>query len=143
MTPTPTFIQTLIATPSSILTPHPTLTSFTIYGAIISTVSIIISIVSIIIALLAYRRDNPKIKVKVTNGFLLPSSLDEGIKFFINVINQGRRPVTITNTGFLLNNGTTIIMFQPIGANFPHELTEGQKLEAIYDKNELIKVIKE
>jgi hypothetical protein len=116
---------------------------FSLYGAIVSTISFLVAIASVYIAWLAYHRDNSKIKVKVTNGFLLPPSLDEGVKVFINVINHGRRPVVITNTGFLLNTGTDLILFRPVGVSFPYEVTEGQKCAAIYDLNELRKTTKE
>jgi hypothetical protein len=116
---------------------------FSLYGAIVSTTSFLVALGSVYIAWLAYHRDNPKITVKVTNGLLLPPSIDEGIKIFINVINHGRRPVVITNTGFLLNNGSDFITFQPIGVSFPHELTEGQRCAVIYDLKEIIEATKE
>jgi hypothetical protein len=92
---------------------------------------------------LAFHRDNPKIKVSVTNGFLIPPNIEDGLKIFVNVINHGRRAVVITNTGFLLSNGSDLVTFKPIGVNFPRELAEGQKFAVIYDQEEMVKTIEE
>jgi len=110
-----------------------------LYGAIVST----IALVSVYLAWLAYQRDNPKIKVIVRNGIFPPPSLDGGIKIFIDVINHGRRPVVLINTGFLLNNGSDFITFQPLGTSFPHELSEGKNCTVIYDQKAMIDFIKE
>lgn len=103
------------------------------YGAIVATISVIASIILGMITLL---RDRASIKIKISHGFLVYSpSLSEDLYIFIEAINKGRRPVTLTSLGFKLKNGNNIVFTK--SRELPKELTEGKSYQEWISKKEI------
>ncbi len=90
-----------------------------IYGAVVATATAIVQAIRI-------HRDQARIKVKVKQGMLLGSA-EQTYGFenamIIKVINEGRRPVTLTSGGLRLSDNRDLITLQPVGM-LPHELGE-------------------
>ena len=90
-----------------------------IYGALLSTLVLLWDI-------LKYYRDKPSLRVK-TNHRMLVSPLQSEFKIGIDIINDGKRPITIVASGFDLDvpksqeNVATVY-----DVNLPKELHEGQ-----------------
>ncbi|GAI18913.1 unnamed protein product [marine sediment metagenome] len=83
-------------------------------------------------------RDRAKIKVRVSHGFLVYGpSLSEDLYIFIEAINKGRRPVTLTSVGFKLKNGHDIVFTK--SRELPTELTEGKSYQEWISKEEIKK----
>jgi hypothetical protein len=102
------------------------------YGAIVATISAVVIILN-------YLRDRGKIKVKISEGFIIPSSyLGHNIQIFIEAINIGRRPVTLAGVGFTLKNKKFLIIPKPINISFPYELKEGKAVQVFTDEKELL-----
>ena len=101
------------------------------YGAIVATFSAFI-------LLLNYLRDRGRIKVKLSQGFLAYGpNLEKDVQIFIEAINVGRRPVTLTGVGFSLKNGRQLVIIKPEPINFPYELQEGKSIQVWVDKNDI------
>ena len=93
------------------------------YGAIVATVSVII-------AFLNYFRDKAKIKVKISQGFLTYGDhLGDDTQIFIEAVNIGRRPVTLSGAGLTLMNGKQLVFIRPELVSFPYELEEGKSVQ--------------
>jgi hypothetical protein len=111
------------------------------YGAIVGTISFI---TTFILGLLSYLRDRGKIKVKLSEGFLIPSIyLGDKTQIFVEAINTGRRPVTLVGVGFTLSNGKSLVIPKPINISFPYELCEGKATQVFTDRDTLLKQAKE
>lgn len=105
------------------------------YGAILATVGFILG-------LLNYLRDNAKIKVEVSEGWLtLGDSLSDD-QIIIKAINTGRRTITLNNVGFILRGGGSIIIPHPENITFPYELREGKSVLVYTDKMSLLNELK-
>lgn len=101
------------------------------YGAILATGSLIVSILNSL-------KDRRKIKVKISNGFLIPDPWDgEAKKIFIEAQNHGKRPVNLSNVGFKLSDGSSIILPNPKNIKFPFNLSEGQSTSTFFEINDL------
>lgn len=101
------------------------------YGAIVATFSAFI-------LLLNYLRDRGRIKVKLSQGFLVYGPrLGEDVQIFIEAINIGRRTVTLSGAGFSLKNGRQIVVINPEPINFPYELQEGKSIQIWINKNDI------
>lgn len=101
------------------------------YGAIISTISILL-------AFMNYFRDKAKIQLKISQGlFAYGSHLGDEIKIFIEIINKGRRPVTLTGAGLTLRNGKNMFILKSEIMNFPFELLEGKSTQIAFNKTEV------
>jgi len=100
------------------------------YGAIIATFSIIL-------AFLNYFRDRTKIKVKISQGFFTyGNNLGKEVNIFIEAMNVGRHPVTLTGAGLTLKNGKQMFVIRPELISFPYELQEGKSVQVSLDRNE-------
>ena len=98
------------------------------YGAIVATASLLI-------ILFGYLRDRAKIKVRLSQGFLVyDNQLGDQDQVFIEAINVGRRTVTLNGAGFLLNNGMKMTMMDPQNIRFPYELEEGKSIQVYTEK---------
>ena len=105
------------------------------YGAIVATLSAFI-------LFLNYLRDRGRIKVKLSQGFLAyGSNLGKDVQLFIEAINVGRRPVTLTSVGFSLKNGKQLVIIKPEPINFPYELQEGKSIQVWVDKNDIFQSV--
>lgn len=101
------------------------------YGAIISTVSILL-------AFMNYFRDKAKIKVKISQGlFAYGTHLGNEVKVFIEIINIGRRPITLTGAGLTLKNGKNMFILKSEFINFPFELLEGKSAQVEFNRDEV------
>jgi hypothetical protein len=106
------------------------------YGAIIATLSIIL-------AFLNYFRDRTKIKVKISQGFFAYGDhLGREVNVFIEAMNIGRRPVTLTGAGLTLKNGKQMFVIRPELISFPYELQEGKSVQVSLNKNEIFQEAK-
>lgn len=101
------------------------------YGAIVATLSVLV-------AFLNYLRDRGRIKVKLSQGFLAYGpNLGKDVQIFIEAINVGRRPVTLSGAGLSLKNGRQVVAIRPEPINFPYELQEGKSIQIWMDKNDI------
>lgn len=99
------------------------------YGATVATLSAII-------AFLNYLRDKARVKVKISQGFLAyKDHLEDNVQIFIEAINVGRRPVTLSGAGLALKNGKQLVLMRPEIISFPYELQEGKSVKVWVDKN--------
>jgi len=98
-----------------------------IYGAVISTFGIILSAYN-------YSRDKAKIKVKANFGFMQSSIGAEGPFFFVEAINRGRRPVTLSSVGIRMGK-EDLINIKTV--SLPMELGEGKSHNEWFTLDEL------
>ena len=65
---------------------------------------------SFLVIYLDYKRNNPRVEVKMTRAF---ANLPQGLIDCVNcsVLNKGRRPVKIRRFYFLLKDGQTLVFF--------------------------------
>ena len=99
------------------------------YGATVATLSVII-------AFLNYLRDKVRLKVKISQGFLTYTDhLGDKDQIFIEAINVGRRPVTLSGAGLTLKNGKQLVLMRHENISFPYELQEGKSVQFWVDKN--------
>ena len=89
-----------------------------IYAAVIATINAVWSIYSIL-------RDKPKLALKANLGFRGGPSGYGPICLYIEVVNKGRRPITVEGIGLKLNNGQLASYF-PYEGKLPKELQEGK-----------------
>src|SRR5580704_10275028 len=96
------------------------------YGAVLSTV------VAATQFYFSYR-DRRSIRISVQHNMEIPNSIDYlGKKLtVINVINDGRRPVTINSVGAIRDPSLSSLIFPTSIPSYPCELTEGKKLTVI------------
>lgn len=77
-----------------------------LYGAVMATVSIVVSMFSLILQAVTVARDKKNVRVKMTydNEIIggMPLYKEKVDYISIDIVNTGRRPVTITSTGLLL-----------------------------------------
>jgi hypothetical protein len=95
-----------------------------IYAALISTITGIVQIFN-------YRRDRAQIVLAVAHDMMITTTpMRKGLTI-VNVLNRGRRPVTILSvSGWRLYPHDPFVI-QETHPGLPHELKEGQKLMAI------------
>ena len=107
------------------------------YGAILATGSLSI-------AILNYLRDRRVVKIKISDGWLIPNPWGgEDKKIFIEAQNHGKRPVTLISTGFILSNGSSIVLPVPKNIQFPYKLNEGESVSTFFEKADILKNLKE
>lgn len=88
-----------------------------LYGAVLATLVFLWDIVK-------YKRDKPTLRVEANVRVLV--GLTSQTKIGIDMINRGRRPLTIVASGFKLNtDGPNIVT--ALNDNLPIELNEGQR----------------
>ena len=95
-----------------------------IFGAIVGTVSLAISI------WLAFR-DRGRIFVSARPGYKVEGNSEydtEKIYIMINIVNKGRRPVTITKSGFRLKSQSLFFETSDSTRKGPREVREGQAI---------------
>ena len=107
-----------------------------LYGAIVSTVSLLIHYFN-------YRRDRADLKISVKGNIgVYPKNTIYGDKTYISVdiANRGRRPVTITKCAFKTPKGTTKgWMVSGDSIRNPVELLEGKSKTYLFDEAEIKK----
>ena len=107
-----------------------------IYAAVIATINAAWSIYSI-------WRDKPKLALKANLGFPLGPSRHGPICLYIEVVNEGRRPITVEGIGLKLNNGQ-LVSYIPREGELPKRLQEGEsckvRLELEETRNEIAKI---
>jgi len=94
------------------------------YGAIVATFSLLF-------VGLNYLRDRAKIKVKINFGYICTDAYSNGAMKIIGieVINKGRRSVTLHGAGFHLSDNRELWIPLPLfDLKFPYELNEGKSM---------------
>ena len=99
------------------------------YGAIVATISVVWSG-------LDYFRDRAKIRVRLAQGLALYPLSTERV-FILEAVNHGRRLSTLTEAGFLMKSGGTIVILRPETISFPYELHEGKAITISLEKKEI------
>jgi hypothetical protein len=97
-----------------------------VYAAVVSSITGAVQIFN-------YRRDRARIKVEVGHNMELmgyPRYMGKTLTI-VKVINQGRRPVTITTVGAIRLYPNTHFVIVDCMPSLPYELTEGKSLSAI------------
>ena len=103
-----------------------------VYAAVVATITGAVQIFN-------YRRDRARIKVTVGHNMEIwgDPRYDGKTLTIVKVLNEGRRPVTITTVGarrLYPNTHFVIVECQP---SLPHELTEGKSLMAILSTDDM------
>lgn len=114
-------------------------------GAATGICALVISAVSMLISYLTLKRDKADVRIKVTHGVAsLPSGISD-VKLMLDIVNVGRRPITITSFGFKTKDNQNIIVLNPeyINPLLPAELKEGEVIKIMTDKKRFIEDIKE
>lgn len=109
------------------------------YGAILATGSLVVSILN-------FLKDRRKVKVKISDGWLIPRNNPWGSdekKIFIAAENHGKRPVILNQVGFILSNKSSLIMPLPKNISFPYKLNEGESVSTFFEKVDLVKPTQE
>lgn len=99
-----------------------------IYGAVLSTIVALFNIIK-------HFNDKPKIVVKTKPSFFYESS-DPGKeikKIGVEIINSGKRPITISYSGFKLGIKTNMNICQIIDPNLPKQIAEGESYTSYTD----------
>lgn len=108
-----------------------------------SSLGLLISIASFGISYFTFRRDRASIKVKISNGALIfGSNLGDNLQIFLEAINHGRRPVTLSGAGFELNNKAQIAITKPEPSSLPFTVEEGKSCLLYINKDEIINNLK-
>lgn len=90
-----------------------------IYGAILSTLVFTWDIIK-------YYKDKPKLRVSANHRVLIGAHNSER-KIGIDMINEGKRPITIVASGFRLDTETDENVVTILDPQLPKELHEGQR----------------
>ena len=90
-----------------------------IYGAILSTGILLLNIIK-------YYKDNPRLKVE-TNHHALVGPLKSEQKIGIDMINEGKRPITIVASGFKLDTDSAENIHTVFDSGLPKQIDEGQR----------------
>lgn len=107
-------------------------TAIAIYGAVLSTITAAVQIIT-------HLKDRAKLKIDVQHNMLMvgDSRYARMRLTKMNVVNIGRRPVTITGVGAYRLAPHDPFVFVDTRPACPCELTEGKQLTAIVDQNGL------
>jgi hypothetical protein len=99
------------------------------YAAIVATVGAFIQVGN-------YLRDRVSVIVKYQRGMeTINDPLRDGMTFtFLEIVNAGRRPVTITNVTLSYLHGGGAVLTDVMPTRPPFQLTEGQKSNAFVDE---------
>ena len=90
-----------------------------VYGAILSTFVLLWDVIK-------YFKDKPSLRVTANyHGLIGP--LKKEVKIGIEIVNAGRRPVTLVSTGFELDTDSDENIITVLDPNLPRELSEGQR----------------
>jgi hypothetical protein len=89
-----------------------------VYGAILSTLVLVWDIIK-------YFKDKPNLRVQA-NHRVLTGPLGSERKIGIDMINQGRRPITIVASGFKLDTDLEENMVTLFDPNLPRQINDGQ-----------------
>lgn len=107
-----------------------------IYGAALSTMLALLKI-------LEYRKDRANIKITINSNLeVFPKNTvyDNMTLLSIRVINEGRRPITITHVSLMLPNSKDYLFCaDPYSAKYPVDLTEGKYHDFNMNEDELKK----
>jgi hypothetical protein len=90
-----------------------------IYGVLLSTLVFLWDI-------LKYYKDKPNLRVE-TNLRMLVGPLASEMKIGIDMINEGKRPITIVASGFKLDTESQKNVATGYDINLPTEIDEGQR----------------
>lgn len=90
-----------------------------IYGAILSTLVFLWDIIK-------YCSDKPNLRVRANHRLLTGPRMSER-KIGIDMINKGKRPITIVASGFKLDTESDENMVTLFDPNLPRQINEGQR----------------
>lgn len=101
-----------------------------IYGAILGTLGFILSV---ILAVIEFRRDRPKLKVRAEKGFLVDDNGETSEPVIIlSATNLGNIPILIQGVGWLFDNGERLYILEPYLLKLPVNLGEQRSCKAYY-----------
>lgn len=89
-----------------------------IYGAILSTLVLLWDVMK-------YYRDKPSLRVQANHRALVGPRMSER-KIGIDIINEGKRPITIVASGFRLDTESDENMVTVFDPNLQKQINEGQ-----------------
>jgi len=99
----------------------------------------IVAIYGALLATLTYRRQNrleqKSLRVSLSNG-VFTGDLGLGARvLIIEIVNTGKRPVTVTGAGFQTSQGNSLVVFRDASnaIPFPRELSDSQSVRVYYD----------
>jgi hypothetical protein len=107
-------------------------TVLALYGAILSTITATAQII-------AHYRERAKIKIRVSRNMeTMGAPSTDGMTFtIVNVINAGRRPVTIATIGAYRLHPQKPFVCPDTRPPLSHELTEGKQMMAMVDQTSI------
>jgi len=99
-----------------------------IYGAVVATAVFVFD-------MFKYFNEKPNVAVKTTFSLFYESGdlKKEKKKIAIEIINSGRRPVTISYCGFKLKTDSIMNIQQVIDPNLPKQIAEGESYKSYAD----------
>jgi hypothetical protein len=95
-----------------------------IYAALVASVTGLVQVFN-------YRRDRAQIVLTVGHDMVIATTLMREGLTIVNVMNRGRRPVTITTVGAWRLHPHKPFVIPETHPDLPYELKEGQKLGSI------------
>lgn len=100
-----------------------------VYGAILSTFVLLWDVIK-------YFKDKPNLRVNANyHGRIGPQTKE--VKIGIEMVNNGRRPITIVSSGFELDTDSDENIITVLDPNFPRELLEGQRYVTFTNPKEI------
>lgn len=100
-----------------------------IYGALLSTLVLLWDIIK-------YYGDKPSLRVQANHRVLAGPRVSER-KIGIDMINKGKRPITIVASGFKLDTESDKNMATLFDPNLPRQITEGQRHTTFANPDEI------
>jgi hypothetical protein len=101
-----------------------------IYAALVASVTGLVQVFN-------YRRDRAQIVLTVGHDMVIATTLMREGLTIVNVMNRGRRPVTITTVGAWRLHPHKPFVIPETHPDLPYELKEGQKLIAVLPPSDL------
>ncbi|MGB9845867.1 MAG: hypothetical protein ACPLF9_08930 [Methanothermobacter tenebrarum] len=105
-----------------------------VYGACLSTYTLCVQII----------RNRPKVKVKISQGFLTSSmGRLSASMLFLSASNLGQKTVTLSSFGIRIPYNKQLIIPNPEGdVRFPHELLPGKSCQIWIEVSEIVETLK-
>jgi hypothetical protein len=100
-----------------------------IYGAVLSTLVLLWDVIK-------YYKDKPSLRVQANHRALVGPSKSEH-KIGIDMINEGKRPVTIVASGFKLDTESYENMGTVFDPGLPKQINEGQRYTTFVNPEEI------
>jgi len=118
--------------------PWPTF-HLTISGSVVALYAAVVSTLTGVVQISNHFRDRANIKVTVQHQMEIygdPRYKGKTLTL-VNVVNTGRRPVTITTVGAYRVHPHNAFVLTDCNPALPHELTEGKRLSAILPSSDM------